>query len=177
MTRPTENTKDGELSKWSVVAAEFWQRVDMAGVDECWEWEGRLSNGYGNFQVENERYYAHRLAYRFAHGSEPNPQANHHCDNRTCVNPRHIYSGTPAENMKDNYERNEAVREPMQRYREDGQRGEGNSESKLTKDEVIEIKNRLSNGESINELEPDFAVSKSTLRDIREGRIWEHVEI
>lgn len=65
----------------------------------------------------------------------------------------------------------------MIEYRNEGQKGEGNTESKLSKDEVIEIKNRFSNGESVSEIHPDFTVAKATLRDIREGRIWEHVQI
>lgn len=85
----------------------FWGLVDMSGgPDACWPWtRGRYPGGYGKFYIPMTRKHegAHRFAIR---DSAPavltrNTMACHHCDNKLCCNPKHLYWGTAKSNGAD----------------------------------------------------------------------------
>jgi HNH endonuclease len=69
--------------------------------------------GYGHCRVRRFGKWIwcdHILAWVDAHGRLPAPgmQINHHCDNRWCRNPEHVYEGTAAQNTKDMFARGRA---------------------------------------------------------------------
>lgn len=80
----------------------FWSKVDKSG--ECWIWTGCLTNrGYGNFGVrKGYNIPAHRFAYELTCGPIPEGfLACHHCDNRRCVRPDHLFLGSHRDNTQD----------------------------------------------------------------------------
>ena len=86
----------------------FWNKVDIRGKDDCWDWKAALKKtGYGLFKIEGKMYTAHRLAWELTNGPIPEGMLIlHKCDNRKCCNIEHLYCGTYQDNKRDQAERN-----------------------------------------------------------------------
>src|SRR5690606_3254529 len=103
----------------------FMEKVDTSGgPDACHPWTAaRNRYGYGVFQLDQRRgTTAHRWLLGYLRGEplrwddEVREAALHHCDNPACVNPRHLYVGTLAQNMQDMIDRRRPHPATLRKY-------------------------------------------------------------
>lgn len=139
----------------------FWSKVERRGPDECWLWQASLyPRGYGQFWLDGAMHGSHRISYVLANGPIPNGLCVcHACDVRSCVNPRHLFLGTQADNMADKVAKG---RTPILR-------GERNGRAKLTAVQVEEI--RLSTA-SRAELARRYGVTQAAIGKIVRRESW-----
>lgn len=140
----------------------FWNKVDVRGEDDCWVWAASLdSDGYGQIgckEIQSNPCKAHRLSWFFAYGEHPEPGllVCHSCDTRSCVNPKHLFLGTPKDNSQDAAKK--------MRFR-----------NKLTPEQVREIRARREAGETLSGIAKDYGIGRQSVFDIHSRHTWSHV--
>lgn len=141
----------------------FWSKVDVGEVDECWEWlAGKGKGGYGRFWIKGKVWKAHRVAWILTYGPIPKGlQCCHHCDNPSCCNPYHLFLGTAKDNQVDAAQKERKAR------------GESQGSSKLTKGEVLEIRELYEvDGWTQQDIADEFGVDQSAISLIVRRKNW-----
>lgn len=144
----------------------FWAKVAIG--PGCWEWTAALRCGYGSLvRVENRKqthWPAHRLSWVIHNGDIPDGLfVCHKCDNRKCVNPDHLFLGTPKDNAEDMAEKGRSTH------------GEKNPQAKLTEERVREIRELRSKGWTYYALAKKYEMTMSPIRDVCKGYGWRRV--
>jgi hypothetical protein len=149
----------------------FWERVQTGAPNECWEWKlSKLSGGYGSVKIGGKTGRAHVVAYQFAKGPVPLGEVVcHTCDNPPCCNPRHLFSGTKAENNLDR--KNKGRGRSVFTYRP---RGEKHHMSKLTDEQRVSLKTVRESGSSYRDIGKQFGISARTAHEIVNGRDYSY---
>jgi hypothetical protein len=146
----------------------FWKKVVVGAENECWNWVGSIVGGYGHFHAGPKVKKAHRLSYENRWGTIPDGLiVMHSCDNRACVNPKHLVLGTIFDNNKD--------RDTKKRHR--SLRGEQHGMARNTIQGVKKIKQlQRKHGEEVRALAKELGISAVTVRDVMTGRTWKWLD-
>lgn len=144
----------------------FWGKVEKSAG--CWIWTATKNRqGYGRIRSSGKTARAHRISWELANGPIPDGMdILHRCDNPACVNPAHLFLGTDDDNMRDKENKgrgNHAV-------------GMVHGRSKLTADQVREIRRLYSTGQYLQrELGKRFGVHQTTIGYICRRESWAHI--
>lgn len=140
----------------------------------CRLWKGApiQKTGYGRISVgsrgdgSRKSLLAHRASYLAFIGPIPNGMfVCHRCDTPSCINPDHLFLGTPGDNMQDK----------VSKGRHLSLQGEKNPAAKLSDGNVTEIRSLLSTGRNVTSIARQFGVSHQLVSQIRQGRIWKRL--
>ena len=154
----------------------FWQKVQRCAHGAtcarcCWEWQAaRFPKGYGHFVLPRKQRvtqsgYAHRIAWELTYGTLlPGIFVLHKCDNPPCVNPTHLWLGTPGDNMRDRDRKGR------------GRKGRGRQPPRgcvLTAQQVQEIRGLLATPSlTQREIARRYGVSRTTILCVAHGYTW-----
>ncbi|WP_386681791.1 hypothetical protein [Loktanella sp. R86503] len=140
-----------------MTVARFWSKVDVSkSDDQCWNWKASANrNGYGRMKVKGQSMTASRIAWEIDRNMYLGDRfACHHCDNKLCCNPTHIYAGSASDNMRDMAER--GLRDA----------------TKLTPDMVRDIRKRHDWGERNADIAAYYGVDRALVSKVITGRSW-----
>ena len=144
----------------------FLSRVNISISTGCWEWvAGKCKKGYGTFWANGRTNKAHRFSYTIFNKEIPKGLfVLHKCDNPSCVNPEHLFTGTNQDNMDDMVRKGRSYR------------GSKRSSTRLTEDNVKVIRDMIrTTSKTCREIGLIFGVSKSVIKNISSRQTWRHV--
>ena len=147
------------------------ERVERRSIPEpnsgCWLWLGGLTHdGYGWASWMYKSMGVHRLSWFAHYGEIPKGLCVlHRCDVRCCVNPDHLFLGTPQDNTDDMIRKGRDVKiiVPL---------GSENARAKLTEADVHLILSSPLNGVKLGKM---LGVSSVNIYNIRNGHRWKHI--
>lgn len=158
----------------------FWQKVDPNGpapehvphLGPCWVWKGAHWNGYGALvdgyteKGQPKKRAAHRLSWELHNTSIPDGLfVCHHCDNRLCVRPDHLFLGTARDNSADMVRKARSVR------------GTSVNTCALSEEQVSEVTRLYRAGVIQAEIAKMFGIQQSTVSSIVRGESWRHLKL
>lgn len=146
----------------------------------CWLWMASINgDGYGRLGIGRRSMGAHRFSYEAYIGPITSGLCVlHRCDTPSCVNPAHLFLGTPAVNAADRQKKGRGGRacgelNGSRTHPERVRRGELNGRAKLSEKDVMAI--RSETDLSIRRLALKYAVHRTVIRDIKRGDLWRHL--
>ena|SRR6185437_442844 len=160
----------------------FYNKIGPKNENGCQEYQGTRipkNKGYGYFKFQGKRYGAHRVAFELFWNVT---LVSHlfilpECDNPSCCNPDHLWIGDQSQNMADKKCKGRCAygdKNGSRLYPEKYQ-GENNSQSKLSFEDIVEIRKRCSSGQTQRNVAKDFNVNEAHISLIVRRKSWKHV--
>jgi hypothetical protein len=146
----------------------FWGKVSKEGLDGCWLWIGAKAWGYGQIKGTGKEplYRAHRVSWEINRGRIPHGMlVLHHCDVPACVNPNHLFIGSAKDNTQDMLAKN--------RHRIIV--GEQHHGTKMTDEDVREIRLMLRDGVFQRVIAEKYGVAQCQISYVKNGHTRAHV--
>ena len=164
MTRPYSGTP-----------LDFPRFAKVGEADECWLYSGRNFVFSASRGVKHERHKygrviapggkrvrAHRYAYEISIGPiQDGMVICHACDNPLCVNPLHLFAGTPADNHRDMCEKG--------RYRHACKMGEANRFSRHSDAKIDQALEMMRSGMAPRAVSEATGIGRNYLYMLRSG--------
>ena len=149
----------------------FWEKVDQRGPDECWEWvAGKDNANYGILRVGGRNHGASRISWEIHFGPIPEGLfVCHSCDNPPCVNPRHLWTGTNEDNIRDRHRKG--------RSSGGRQSGETNPQAKLTSTDVKRIRLEAASGRKQVDIAQEYQISQQQVSKIVLLERWRNLAV
>lgn len=169
---PLANSKKRATNDIQTLRAYLQESRSEPNERGCMEWKYAVNgSGYGTKWFKGEKLGAHVLTYiAFVDEAFAPSRQNlimHECDNRRCLNEKHLRPGTPKENLQDMAAKGRA-------HKAD-QRGSKNPKAKIHEDQIPWIRQMLRYGVSVVGLADALGVSKATIYGIKNNKFWRHV--
>jgi len=157
-----------ETPKPKLSLEERFHRKYRVGDNGCWEWtSSKNPNGYGLVYAWGKTRIAHRTAYELFVGPIPlGLCVLHDCDNPSCVNYEHLKLGTFRENNI----------EAITKGRRKPLFGEKHQNSKLTEQQVLDIRREYQDGATQKRLSQKYGVSMTNVHHIVYRNTWKHID-
>ena len=136
----------------------FHESYEINRETGCWEWTGtKYPTGYGRFSA-GVLMSAHRVSFELFIGKiRPGFYVCHRCDNRVCVNPRHLFQATQKDNIADMY------------YKGRDAYTTGARKAKVSKQDKIQIGRLWKKGRKLREIAEIFGISTGYVFKLRHG--------
>lgn len=162
--RHNDPLKTNKCCKYDDIQTAFESNVIKKSNKECCEWIGTKNiAGYGILSYK-KHYYAHRYSYEKKHGIiNEGMFVCHKCDNPSCVNPDHLFIGTPKDNSQDMANKGRSSK------------GEKNGTATMSNNTVIKIKELINLGMKNKEISLKLNVRADRVSSIRHSVSWKSI--
>lgn len=164
------------------LAERFWEKVEK--TEDCWVWQAALGRGgYGKVGLGGRAggtAPAHRVSWALARGPiPPGRWVLHHCDNRRCVRPEHLFLGNAADNSADMKAKGRSAagdRQGLRKHPERASRGEGRWSARLNEFQIMELRAAYAAGGIYQrELALRYGIAQGQVSRIVTGQRWKHI--
>ena len=106
------------------------------------------------------------MAFEFYVGPIPNLiLVCHSCDNPSCINPEHLFLGSPKDNTQD----------MIKKQRRPVLSGDDHPNAKLTEHQAHEIKQLRKQNVPLRSIANQYGISFQTVSSIAKGTTWKHI--
>ena len=142
------------------------ERVDTS---ECEIWPHcKSTKGYALKWWEGKTRVWHRVVFESYYKMRipEGMYVCHKCDNPSCINPEHLFLGTPRDNFRD----------ARVKGRMTWAHGEKHGRSVLNEEKVKRIRELIEQGRTLQSIADEFKCGRTAIYRIKHGKTWRHVK-